>query len=244
MDTLQHFFELINSHKNIFIIIPADPSEDAFFSAFALKKLCESYKKNCAQAKLVCENTAKFANLAITKQFSRHLTLKNQWEFNIDIAQTKIQSVKYDKTDTGLTITVVPENPKAKPGKYEFSNSAEENLIIALGMENKTAIPNFSEIEKTEELIINIDNQLKNSHFGKLYIVKENLTIAEIICQLFFHEIEKNTINQEALSALYSALISASNQFKNSKTTSDLLKKAAFLLEKGANLQKSFDYTA
>lgn len=241
MDIISHFFEIINKNKKILIAIPNNPLGDVFFSALALRKLLKSsYPEK--QIKILCSDLGNFQNSKFSEEIKNADGLSKKWEFSLDIENNKAHSLKYEKSEKQLKIIIFPENSAENYKNYSFSPKLDADAIISIGIPQKNQLLNSLGEQCIKGVpLINIDNNPENKKFGDLFIVKENISIAQILCLMLNDQIVNKKFDADCLSMLYSAIISATEHFKDpSKTNSKLLKAAAVLLEKGAELKKAF----
>lgn len=240
MDIIPQFFDIINSKKKILIILAESPSGDVFFSALALQKLLQDCNKEL-KIEVVCSNLGEFVNSQLAKNIENNKQLPKKWIFTLDTSKKKIRSLKYEKNENNLKIIINPENPKENPGDFLFKTAHDFEAIISMGIKKKEDIIKIFNNDFPKIHIINIDNTPNNEEFGEINITKEAISIAQMIFQIFNDQIYQKKLDPETLSLLFSAFISATQQFQNLSTTnSKLLKAASVLLEKGADLQMAF----
>lgn len=240
MDNIQHFFELINSSTRMLIILSSAPSGDVFFSALALQKMLQNYNKEL-QPKIVCTDLGEFANSALAKEIDNSNKTSKKWEFILDISKNNIRSVRYEKDEHNLKIIITPENSHKDPGEHTFKTTGDFDAAIVLGVKKQDDLDKMLNGNLSKITIINIDNNHNNEKFGTLNIVKESVSVAQIIFQIFKEDVNQKKFGVEELSLLFSAFVSATQQFQDVSTTnSKLLKAASTLLEKGADLKTAF----
>ncbi|MCK5460311.1 DHH family phosphoesterase, partial [Candidatus Parcubacteria bacterium] len=117
-------------------------------------------------------------------------------------------------------------------------NWKDVDLLISLdaGDLKRVGLERIEELLK-EKIVINIDHHPSNEYFGNINLV-ENLAASttEILAQFFNFvgfQIDKNTAT-----ALLLGILTDTNNFANKNTTVNSFNIVAYLLDKGANLQK------
>ncbi|MCK4744684.1 bifunctional oligoribonuclease/PAP phosphatase NrnA [Candidatus Parcubacteria bacterium] len=117
-------------------------------------------------------------------------------------------------------------------------NWKDADLLISLdaGDLNRVGLERAEELLK-EKIVINIDHHAANKYFGNINLVESlAASTTEILAQFFNFigfQIDKNTAT-----ALLLGILTDTNNFANKNTTVNSFNIVAYLLDKGANLQK------
>jgi len=92
----------------------------------------------------------------------------------------------------------------------------------------------FEECVK-DSVVINIDHHISNQHFGTLkYVDSQAAATSQIICRLLWEM--GWGCSKEAATALYTGIVMDTGSFQYQNTSSEVLRTAADLLEKGIDL--------
>lgn len=147
-----------------------------------------------------------------------------------------------NKKATFICSTEIPENLKFLP-HYENvkikTGAINENcdLLITLdsGDLEYTGLKKENLNQKTT--IINIDHHKTNSYYGKLNLIDED---ASSTCEIVYHFFKFNNIkiNKNQATSILTGIITDTNNFTNSATTTTSLMVAGEMLRGGANLSK------
>lgn len=106
-------------------------------------------------------------------------------------------------------------------------------LILDTGDLKRAKLDN--KIQRHHKYLINIDHHETNQNFGHLNLVNKNASsTAEIIYRFFYHNNIK--INEKMATALLTGIITDTDNFTNSATTTTSLNISSELLRAGANL--------
>ncbi|MEA2065133.1 MAG: DHH family phosphoesterase [Patescibacteria group bacterium] len=92
-----------------------------------------------------------------------------------------------------------------------------------------------------EKIVINIDHHSSNEYFGNINLVESLAASTTEILSQFFNFI-KFQIDKNTATALLLGILTDTNNFTNKNTTVDSFNIVAYLLDKGANLQKFNHY--
>ena len=115
--------------------------------------------------------------------------------------------------------------------RFKKSISYKDSLIITLDC----AEPKRFVFDVSNRELINIDHHISNTMFGDLNIVEKEVSTSVVLYKLLK---EGFCINADVANALYTGLVSDSQNFTTSLTTKESFIIASELLEKGASLQE------
>ncbi|MCF6276271.1 MAG: bifunctional oligoribonuclease/PAP phosphatase NrnA [Candidatus Magasanikbacteria bacterium] len=147
-----------------------------------------------------------------------------------------------DKKYRGFSATEIPPKLFFIPNseKCTFNKKIlKENFDLIIIFD--TGSPDYAGLEKylkeTESFVINIDHHPTNTFFGDLNLVNtESCSTTELLFNFF--KVNNIKINCKMASSLLAGIITDTDRFQNSNTTSDSIKITSELLELGANLSQ------
>lgn len=158
----------------------------------------------------------------------------------VNAKESPIGEIKYEmKPNNELFIILSPQNTAIKKEHIRFvDNIPDYDCLISIGVESPEHFG--KEFEENpllfyEKPIINIDVSPKNEHFGEINLVDMTKSSnAEIVFELFDNLTDDELEPREATRIL-AGIIEKTDNFKNSKTTPQVLEIAAYLMERGAD---------
>lgn len=122
----------------------------------------------------------------------------------------------------GTGMYVYPEFPKDPAG-----------VVFALDSPTLERLGKTQEIIPQDAVIINIDHHISNEYFGAINWVTESMCATGEIILTLLKEMNID-ITPDIATALYVSIVTDTGRFTHSNTTSQALRAAAFLLERGA----------
>ena len=242
MNSLIAIKNIIQKSQVIYIIPKKQVQEDVLGAGLALYYTLKKMNKNvnlCLE-----EIPEKFQFLFPTFSSSPPVLFRPQdFVISIDKQNTEISQIRYEKTNENLNLYLTPSNGFIEEENIIFSaENPKPDLLITLG------ITNLEDLEKifkenplalNESTILNIDNQIANENFGEINFIKNsNVSLAETVTTILKSLDVDNLFDKNTASWLLNGVIWASQNFQNQMTSSDTLKTASYLTEKGAEHQK------
>lgn len=147
-----------------------------------------------------------------------------------------------DKNYQGFCATEISPKLFFLPNSEKFTSDEkvlEENFDLIIIFD--TGSPDYAGLEKyletTESFIINIDHHPTNTLYGNLNLVNTGACSTTEILYDFF-SVNKIKINHKMASSLLAGIITDTDRFQNSNTTSKTIQTTSELLEYGANLSQ------
>lgn len=157
----------------------------------------------------------------------------------INTRESPVGEIKYEAKKDELFIILSPQKTSIKKENIKIlDNLPDYDCLISLGVESPECFG--KEFEENpllfyEKPIINIDVSSKNENFGEINLVDmTKSSIAEIVFELFDNLTEDELGALEA-TRLLTGIIEKTDNFKNHKTTPDVLETASYLMETGAD---------
>ncbi len=239
----EQFEKLLNSSKNILIVLPENPTGDEIGSAFGLSFILEKVNLNTTIAfsdPNHCLDLYSF--LPTPKNIIHSLSGSRDFIITFKTNHNKITNVESKEIDNKLEIRVTPE--KGIIDSRDFSFGLAEfpyDLMITLGLSNKE---NSGSIYKDmpdiffDTPIVNIDNDASNENIGQLNIVKlTSSSISEVVLSLFEEEFD-NILDYNIAQCFLTGITIATNSFRSKMTTPKALSYAGNMIDAGADQQK------
>ncbi|HEX3095905.1 MAG TPA: hypothetical protein VHQ20_02180 [Patescibacteria group bacterium] len=231
MENLPTIIKNITDSKRIAIVIPAEASVDAFCSAIALQTAV-------GKAMIFC--SAPVPELLFLPNVpSVYPTLKSSDQLAIKISSKNAspKEVRYDKTDSGLTIYITPD-------KGQFAES-DVSVLPAVGNFDLLVIigaGNFEQLGKVytenpklffDTPHINIDNSPNNEFYGTLNFVNTTASSLSEVVMDIIEALPGGINNDTVATSLLAGIISQTSSFRDPKTTPTALQKASRLVTAG-----------
>lgn len=228
------FLSLLKKSKEILIIIPPAPTDDAICSAFGLSRLISKQQKN---AYLHFREPLP-SRLSFLKPPDRIIdSLSGSRDFVIIFRTTynKILKVKTEEKPDEYHIRVTPSNGSIDPRdfsiapaqfKYDLAIILNTASLESLGKLYQENTDLFFEVPK-----VNIDHQSSNENYGQVNLVDMTApSVAEIITQ-FALENHEQLVDQDIAQSLLAGIIAATDSFQKPNITPNTMILAARLMK-------------
>jgi nanoRNase/pAp phosphatase (c-di-AMP/oligoRNAs hydrolase) len=249
MENIQEAKQLISQAKNICIIPDDSPDGESISIALALFYTLKELNKN---VNIVIDDLPeKFKFLLPSIDFISHP--KN---FVISIPQktADISQVYYEKNEDGLKIHLTLDKGNIKKDNISFYFSeAKPDLIITLGIKDFKSqlsgkLNSFGFL--LDSPILNIDSETiiylndqnvndmatRNQNFGRINMIKD-ISLSEQVLDLVKNP-HIESVKKEAANCFLTGLTIYTDNFSNSKTTSEIFETASLLMKIGADLKE------
>jgi len=187
MENYEQAKKLIQESKNIHIIPAQNFRADSFSASVAL---FYALKKLDKRVDLILDNIPSELRF-LSQSFQRNSSLQD-FTISIKEKETKVSQVSYEKIENELKIYLKTSDGrmiKKEDVYFENDNSAQNKLFSDSDLLITLGIKNFTEIEDSFpnnfSNILNIDNQIGNTEFGKINLREEPKTmLSDIIVKL------------------------------------------------------------
>ncbi|KPJ54658.1 hypothetical protein AMJ47_03835 [Parcubacteria bacterium DG_72] len=237
MDSLNQAKNLIERAQTILILPSQEMSGDILATALALF--------------FTLNKLGKIANIVVDEIPEKFQFLSdwrprtsNDFVISVDTTGKEISEMRYEKGENVLKVHLALSKGELRANNVSLSTiSQKPALLITVGVRELDDLGNFFEQNPRlfyETTILNIDNHPANQNFGHVNLIDVNSYLAEILTNLIkLMESEDNVIFDENIATcLLTGLVSASQNFRNSKTRPQTFETSAYLIEKGGNHQK------
>lgn len=237
----QQTVELLRQAESVLIVTGREPNVDQVAAVYALQQILARLGK---KSHAVITDAAPVAAEKIldTRHISRTLDGVRDFVVSLDLAQVEVDKLKYDIVDGRLDITITPAVGNFRPEDARFDyGSYQFDLVVVVGVHKLAQIDSMLEANPTlfDGLhLINIDYHRINENYGSVNFVETN---ASSVSELLIGTIEslgQGMIDADIATALLAGIMSATNRFTTSSTTSKTMTVAAQLLSGGARQQE------
>jgi len=229
--------EAIKQADSILVALPAKPDEDALGSALALKLFLEKVgKKVTVLSSEPLPEKLRF--LPAVSELVSELVSGKDFIISLKTEQASAEKLSYQVAEGKLNIIITSKEGEFKPEDVSFSTGKPQfDLIITVDTPNldllKGATERYPELFK-KTTILNIDHHESNDFFAPINLVDPvAAATAEILVSLF-EAINRELIDEDIATALFTSLVGDTGSFQNTNTTPKSLTVAAQLLGFGA----------
>lgn len=241
LTTKQQTVELLRQAESVLIVTGREPNVDQVAAVYALQQVLTRLGKK-SHAVITDPAPVAAEKLLDTRHISRTLDGVRDFIISLDLASVEVDKLKYDIVDSRLDITITPavgnfssEDAHFDYGAYQF------DLVVVVGVHKLAQIDRMLEANPTlfDGLhLINIDYHRINENYGSVNFVE---TQASSVSELLIGTIEslgQGMVDTDIATALLAGIMSATNRFTTSSTTSKTMTVAAQLLSAGARQQE------
>ncbi len=236
MENLDLIIKNIGSAKRVAIVLPANANVDALCAAIALQAKLPGVAIFCSGT--VPELPFLSGLPAVHGSFSNG----NQLEIKISNRNVQPKELRYEKTDSGLSIFVSPDN-----GQFVAEDVSVLPAIGAIDLLVIIGAANFEQLGKLytdnpklffDTPHINIDNNPSNELYGTINLV---VPVASSLSEILVDILEglpgglsRDADGDIVTTALLAGIIAQTSSFRDAKTTPSALQKASRLVAAGA----------
>lgn len=242
MQEISQALKLVSAARRLLITTVKNPRGDALASALALTAALRSLDK---EALLVIPNAIadKWQFLPHLDTIKPNLAVTQPLVIKVSTSEAPVAEVKYDEQADALFFYITPESKPIPDAAVTIDNRPRPlDLVITLGVADQDALEEL-QAEDPRLLyntpILNIDTSIENTGYGEANLVRLTASsMAEIVWPLVTQLAPAAATPEPNLATLLLAgLISATNNFQDSRTTPDSFRFAADLIKAGADQQ-------
>lgn len=234
----QLIVERIKNASNVLVTVGKNPSVDALAAALGLTLFFDKIDK-IATAVVSGQIPPAIEFLEPGKTFDENVD--GLRDFIIALDKTKADRLRYKVEDDVVRVFITPYKTTITEKDLTFSQGDfNVDLVVALGVDKKedldTAITAHGRILH-DATTVSI-NQLAGS--GSLGEVDWSEPDASSLCEMLIgltEALQPGTMDQQIATALLTGLVSATDRFRNNKTSPKVMTIAAQLMAAGANQQ-------
>jgi len=188
MENYEQAKKLIQESKNINILPAQDLRADSFSASVAL---FYALKKLDKKVNLILDNAPDELRF-LTQNSQKNSSLEENFIISVNEKKTKVSQVSYEKTENELKIYLKTSDGKMIRREdicFENNDFVQDKLFSGSDLLITLGVKSFMEIENNFQNdfsnILNIDNQIDNTEFGKINLKERPDTmLSDIIVKL------------------------------------------------------------
>jgi len=232
--------------ENILILTHEKMDGDGLGSGLALHKVLDKLNKKVTFLSLDSVPTSlKF--LPGSNVVTAEVPVGNDFVITIDLKNTDIDKLKYNRIGDRLNILVTPKNGSISDENISYRRGQSKyDLILILdcgelALLGKVYRDNMDIFYNT--VVLNIDHHVSNDYFGKINVVDPTATsTAEIVLSLIdaleASNGQKKLMDEDIATCLLTGITVDTNSFQNQNTSPKAFSISAQLLAAGARQQE------
>ncbi len=235
MNSLQDIKQLIVDAKNICVIPPQTFEPESLTAALALFYTLRELHKN---VNFISDTLPESMNFLVPPL--DFISPPKDFIISIPKNIAEVSQVYYEKNEEGLKIHLSVNKGNIKKDNISFYVAdAKPDLVITLGIQNfhkelESKLDSFGFLLNAP--ILNIDNKLENTKFGKINII-EQTSLSEIILSIN-KELALSGTNKNLANCLLAGLIVYYDNFQKPTISPEVFALSANLMKQGANRQQ------
>jgi len=188
MEKYEQAKKLIEEAKDIHILPAQNLRADSFSASVAL---FYALKKLNKRVRLILDNAPDTLHF-LSQNFQKNNSFKEGFTISIKESKTKVSQVSYEKREDELKIYLKTSDGKMIKKEdiyFEEDDTVQNKLFSSSDLLITLGVKDFKEIEDgikdNFSNILNIDNQLENTEFGKINLKENsNMMLSDIIVKL------------------------------------------------------------
>jgi len=186
---------LIKQAKNILILCRQNPSADVLAAALFLEDTTGALGKN---VQIVAKGNIPEGFGQIIKKINNKIEPK-KLVVSFNWRKNDVEKVSYQLEGEYFNFIISPSGKKIPDNEIRISSrGSEADLVITLGTPSLSILEDFEREFVESKPVVNIDNNIENSAFGKLNFVNEG---SDSICGIVANLVEKSQIPARAVAA-------------------------------------------
>lgn len=239
----QKIIEKIKSSTNILVALSRNPTVDALTSALGLTILLDKLGKH---ATTVFSGEIPVAINFLEPEKTFENTVDSLRDFIISLDKEKADRLRLKTEGDFVKVLITPYKTTISQEDLKFEEGEfNVEFILAIGVKNSTeldrAIAAHGRIfHNAIVATINLDSDNDNLGNFTWQNTESSATFSEMslnLAKMIESETRKPLIDEQIATAFLTGLVAATDQFRNQKTTPNVMKIAAELMAKGANQQ-------
>lgn len=232
--------ELLEKSASVLILLPSDPSGDAFGGAAGLGAFLEHLGKTVSIAGDGIETAAKhFAFLEPPQSVSSSVSGVREFILSFNTTRNNIVSVRTERAAREYNIFITPEKGSIDPRDFSFIPAKFSfDIVFVVGAPDKDAIGKIAETNPDifyEVPVIVLDHHAENDRFGQINIVDITASSSSEVVASLLYKLGESTIDAHIAGLLLGGIVSGTESFQKKTTTPSALHMASRLMDRGAN---------
>jgi len=238
----QQIFEQIKKANNILITFKQSWSGDAVASSLAMFLFLKKLGKTVEIAAEKMDLSKLYSFLPGCSEIKFELNNLRKFVISLDISNTKVSQIKYQKEDNKLNFIISPKDGWFTEDDIATDTSGfKYDLIITVGTPDLESLGKIYDND-TEFFyrtpIINLDHSAGNEAFGQInFIELTAVSTSEIIFSLF-ESYSRELIDEDIATCLLAGMIAETKSFKTNNVTPRALLTASRLMSLGARREE------
>lgn len=236
----QQIVERLRSAQSVLVTVSNSPSLDEIISALALSKILDRVGKK-ATTVISSPLPSKLDALKIDKMVSK--SIDRLRDFVIELDKSKADKLRYKAEDDVVKIFITPYKSEIKASDLHFTQG-EYNVdaVVAIGVASRDDLDNV--VKEHNRVLHNADvldlsvGEKKGGVGTLSWHEPEASSVSEMLVSLA-DSLQSGLLDAEIAQLLLSAIVVATEGFRNKSTTPKIMTLAAQLMASGASSQQS-----
>lgn len=233
--------DLIQTAKNILIIVPQELCFDTISSALGLAMIISNQRKRVKDIITFGSSTQMPVSFSSLLDFSNYKVineiLKKELVLSVNVEKGQVDAVRWREKDDKVQFIITP-----KIGDFEYKDvdleavGGDYDLVITVGCQSLESIgplytKNPPAFEKLK--VINIDINPKNSSFGSINLIGKDTSISNWILEIA--EQEGFKLTKDVVETLFKGIFWANEGFRKNGALQNAIEK---LISSGSQLSE------
>ncbi|MCU0679073.1 MAG: DHH family phosphoesterase [Planctomycetes bacterium] len=242
LDQKQQFIEQIKKAENILIVFNKTWNGDAIASALAMFLFLSKVGKKTTIIADKFDAGKIYSFLPAFNEIKSSFKNIRQFIINLDLANAKVDKVKYQIEDNLLKFIITPKEGFFTASDVRTSATGfDYDLVIILDtpdLESLGAVYDQNTEFFYQVPVVNIDHHADNEEYGQINIVELTaIATAEILYELFL-SYSKDAFDENIATCLLCGIISKTRSFKTQNLTPQALIASSRLISLGARREE------
>lgn len=235
----QQTSEAVRQAENILILTGQHPSVDQVAATIALAAVLRKFGKKVTA--IISDPLPVQAQFLTTNELDRGLGGLRDFILKVDVNRSQVDKLRYVVEDGKLNIYITPQKGGFAPSDVTFAyGDYQYDLAIILGVPTRARIDKM--FADNQELfarlpIANIDFHRSNENYGAINLIDPVASSLSEILVALSESLQSGLIDETIATALLAGIMSSTDRFTATHTTSKSLTVAAQMMAAGAKQQ-------
>ncbi len=231
--------EAIRQAETILVTTGQNPTVDQAAAVIALAMILRKFGKKATA--IISDQLPKQLGFLNVNALDRGLAGARDFVLKVDLSKAEVDKLKYTIEDGKLNVHITPYKGGFAPSDVTFGyGDFHYDLAIALGVPTRARLDrvyqqNSSLFEAVP--ITNIDFHRSNENYGAINLIEPNASSLNEILLALGESLETGLVDAEIATIMLAGLMSSTDRFTATHTTSKSLTVAAQLMAAGARQQ-------
>ena len=232
--------ELVEKSSAILILVPENPSGDAFGAAAGIGAFLENLGKAVTIAgSHIAPVAESFAFLDPPKDILPSISGVREFILSFNTERNDIVSIRTERSAGEYRIFITPEKGSIDPRDFSFVPAKFSfDLVITVGAPDKESLGKIFETNPDifyEVPIITIDHLAENDRFGQINIIDITTSSTSETATALLEKINGKHIDARVAGLLLAGIVLGTESFQKKNTSPSALGAASRLMDKGAD---------